>query len=444
MKLSCELAAATALLSLVLTTSGCSQDGAIGAAAAGEAAAGPPLEKVVAGRPVRKTLVATTSQPARIEAFEETPLFAKLAGYVDQVHVDIGDRVTKDQPLVSLRIPELADDVRRKQALLAQAEAQVAQAAANIDAVKASAETAAANVAEATADVSRTDADLKRWTAEFNRIEQLASGGSVARKLVDESQSQRDAARAAREAATAAVRSAEAAAREAKAMIAKAEADYEAAKARLEVAQADLAYAQTMLGYATIAAPYDGVVTRRSVDTGHFVQPAASGANPLLVVARVDEVRVFLDVPEMEAGLADKGDPVRLDVQSLNGQVLRAPVTRTSWSLDPANRSLRLEVDVANENAVLRPGMYAAGNVELERRENVLTLPAAAIVRAEGDTYCCVVKAGKVVRRRVELGLRVGADVEVLTGIGEQDDVVLARADGLADGQPVDVIQTNG
>jgi RND family efflux transporter MFP subunit len=445
MKLPYQLAAIVALLSFMLLTSGCSNDGVVPAAAAGESGKpGQQLEKVLAGRPVRKTLVATTSQPARIEAFEETPLFAKLAGYVDEVHVDIGDEVKKDQLLVSLRIPEFADDVQRKQALLAQAEAEVAQAAANVDAVKAAAETAAASVAEAAAGVSRAEADLKRWTAELNRIQQLAKGGSVTQKLVDESQSQLDVARASQEAATARVQLAEAATREAKAMIAKAEADYAAAKARLEVAKADLAHAQTMLSYATIKAPFDGVVTRRSIDTGHFVQPATGSSKPLFVIARADRVRVFIDIPEMDAGLANKGDPVVLDVQSLKGKKLSSPVARTSWSLDETNRSLRVEVDVHNEHASLRPGMYATGTLELDRRENAVTIPAAAIVRIDGATYCCVVNDGKITRRPVELGLRSGADIEILAGIDEQDVIVVARADGLKDGQPVEIIQSPG
>ncbi len=183
------------------------------------------------------------------------------------------------------------------------------------------------------------------------------------------------------------------------------------------------------------------MVTQRSVDTGHFVQPASgSGARPLLVVARTDKVRVSLDVPEMEAGWVDVGDPATLRVQALAGKVLKAPVTRTSWSLDAMNRSIRAEVDVPNDESMLRPGMYAAGTIELERRIGVLTLPATAIVREARDTYCCVVESGKVSRRRVDLGLRSGPDVEVLSGIGETSVVVLVRGDSLRDGQTVMVL----
>jgi RND family efflux transporter MFP subunit len=259
---------------------------------------------------------------------------------------------------------------------------------------------------------------------------------------VDETQNQLTAADAARQESTAAVQSAEASAREARAMIAKAEADHAAAVARLGVAQADLARAETMLTYTEIMAPFDGVVTRRTVDTGHFVQPASgTGATPLLVVARTDKVRVFLDVPEMESGWVDVGDPATLRVQALNGKELKAPVTRTSWSLDAMNRSIRAEIDVPNDESKLRPGMYAAGTIELERRENVLTLPATAIVRETGETYCCVVESGKINRRRVELGVRSGPDVEICGGVDETNNVVLVRGDSLRDGQVVEILK---
>ncbi|MCC6493572.1 MAG: efflux RND transporter periplasmic adaptor subunit [Pirellulales bacterium] len=385
----------------------------------------------------------TTTQPARIEAYETTPLLAKLAGYVGEVRVDIGDRVQRSDVLATLYIPELKNEAAQKEALVNRARAEVKQSAANLVAAGAAADTAHARVAEAEADVNRTNADIQRWTAEFTRIKQLAGSGSVTQKLVDETQSQLRAATASGEAASAAVKSAEAGAREAAALIAKAEADQAAAEARLKVAEADLARAKTLLDYASITAPFDGVVTQRSVDTGHFVQPAGgTGSKPLLVVARTDKVRVYCDVPEMEAAHVDVGDAVTLRVQALPGDEIRAAVARTSWSLDAANRSLRTEVDIPNDRAALRPGMYATAAIELARRENALTLPTAAIVRSDGTTSCCCVNEGKIERRQVELGLRSGSDVEVLSGVDEQSLVVLIRAESLTPGQRVQVISS--
>jgi HlyD family secretion protein len=405
-------------------------------------AASSQIERVLCGNSQRKNLDRTTSQPARIEAFEATPLFAKLAGYVDAVHVDIGDAVKKDQALVTLRIPELHNEVAQKKALVTQAEAEVKQAQAHIAAAEAASDTSSAHVAETNASVARTTADLKRWAAEHVRIKQLASTGSVTDKLVDETQSQLTSAEASRDESAAAVQSAEAAVRESQAMIAKANADRATAEARLAVAKADLARAETMLGYTVITAPYDGVVTQRSIDTGHFVQPAnGSGARPLLQVARTDKVRVYIEVPEMEAGLVDAGDMVTLRVQALPDAKLKAPITRTSWSLDAGNRALRAEVDIANDGSLLRPGMFANASIELDSRANVLTLPVEAVIRSEDENYCCRVESNKIVRQPIKLGLRAGAEIEVLDGISEDSLVVLVRPQLLINDQQVQVIQ---
>jgi HlyD family secretion protein len=410
---------------LVLCINGCHRGPNKGHASAGGDAS---IERVTVGKPQRKTLVRTTTQPARIEAFEQTPLFAKLAGFVKEVHVDIGDPVSVGQPLITLNIPELLDDVAQKSALVTRAAADVEQAVANVKALQAAVASAQAKIAEARAGVTRAKAELDRWQAEYERIRQLSDSGSVTQKLRDETFNQLQAATAARDEAEAAVTSAEASAAEAAANVDKSEADVVAAEAQLKVAQAELARARTLLSYAEICSPFDGVVTQRSVDTGHFVQPAGgAGAIPLLVVARIDKVRIFLDVPEMEAG------------QALSGKTVESTVVRTSWSLDARNRSLRAEVDVANDGAQLRPGMYALGTIELDRRTDVLVLPTPAINHDVSGDYCWVVVSDAVDRRHVELGLRSGAEVEVRSGIDQDSLVVLARGELLAKGQKVQV-----
>src|SRR5215468_5263886 len=92
----------------------------------------PAVERVTAGKPAVKTLKLTTTQPGRIEAFEEAPLYPKLAGYVSDVLVDIGDPVEKDQLLIKLSIPEMLDEVHQMEASVANADAEIAQAEAAV------------------------------------------------------------------------------------------------------------------------------------------------------------------------------------------------------------------------------------------------------------------------------------------------------------------------
>lgn len=398
------------------------------------------LQQVVAGKPQRKTLTLTTTQPGRIEAFDETPLYAKTAGYVDEVLVDIGDEVQKDQSLIKLSIPELLDDVEQKEALIAQAEAEVKQAESAVLAASAAADTAQSKIKEMEAGIGRAEADYERCKSEHARIKELAEKGSVTKRLEEETYSALRAAEATTREVKSKAESARAAAYEAQAMVGKAKADQGAAEARLRVAKADLAHAKTMLSYTQLKAPYDGTVTLRDVDTGHFVQPANEGAGkPLMVVARTDTVRIFVNVPEMEAPYVDANDPAKIRVQALTASEYDAKVVRSSWSLQESNRSIRTEIDVPNPHGVMRPGMYATATIKLAERDNALVVPAAAIVRDADGTACLIVEDGKIERRPVELGLRSGSEIEIVSGVDENQLVVLKQPEILKPGQAVGV-----
>jgi RND family efflux transporter MFP subunit len=425
-----------------LALAGCEQPSAAEAPRAkiSESTAGGPLERVAAGKPQRKTISRTTVQPARVEAFEQTPIYSKITGYAESVLVDIGDRVEKGQPLVRLWVPELRDELAQKEALLAQSKAEVDQARASITAAQAAAETARARVRETEAGVARAEGEYQRWRAESSRIDQLVASGSVTRKLADETLNQFRSSDAARQEVQARVESAKAAFVASQSVIDSAKADVAAAEARVKVAEANLAQAQTMYDYTEIRAPYDGVVTRRFVDTGHYVQPATPNSQPLLTVCHADTVRVFVDVPEMETALVSRGDKALIELQSLAGAEVEGEVTRTGWDLDPANRSLTVEIDVPNKEGRLRPGMYATARILLDEHADVLVLPVTAVVRRGKQAHCCQVVDGKIRHVPIEPGLRSGDELEIASGLTGDETIVLQRADALADGQQVEIL----
>jgi RND family efflux transporter MFP subunit len=395
---------------------------------------------------VTKTLQLFTEQPGRVEAFEETPILSKISGYVDTVHFDIGDKVSKGDLLIKIRAPEYQDQLRQKRGLLGQAEAQVKQAEAAYAAAQAAANSAQAMVAQAQAGVGRTEAEFARWDSENRRIRQLVSTGSVTPKLADETASQYQAAEAAKQEALATIESAKARQQEAAANVNTAAADIEAAKAKLKVAEADIEQAETMLTYTQLVSPFDGFVTGRRVDAGHYVQPAgANSAEPLMTVANVTKVRVFVSVPESESAWVDagfdnpnQGDPVT--IQLATGKSLEARVTRTSLTLDPQSRSLATEIDIENADLKLLPGAFVTAKILLEQRPDVLTLPITAVVKTATETACCIVVDGKIEHRPIELGLRVGDDVQVVSGLDGSEAVVLVGASTLQPGQTVEVI----
>ena len=396
------------------------------------------VPEVTAAKPDRRVLTLSTTQPGRIEAFERTPLFAKVAGYVEEVMVDIGDAVDKDDVLVRIAVPELFAELREKEALVAQAQAEVQQAKSLITASRAEAETAQSRIAEVDAGLIRAKADVDRWTSEHDRMKELAANGSITRKLEEETLNALRAAEAAVQEVIARGQSVRTEFQQSQAKIGTAEADKVAADARHKVAIAAVDRIKTMLGYTEIKAPYAGTVTSRTVDTGHFVQPVSGPqSTPLLEVSRTDTVRIFVEVPELEAGQVDVGDPAEVRVQAADGPVIRAAVTRTSGALVESNHSLRVEIDVPNAEGRLRSGMYATVTIQLAERPEGIVIPVTAVVRDAVATVCCVVQDGKVGRHSVELGLRAGGFVEVRSGLDENTPIIIKQPELFRDGQDV-------
>ena len=436
------------ICAFLLVTAGCNSKQAGGPDADQGHAAANAINRVTAAPPVKKTLQLFTEQPGRVVAFEEAPILSKLAGYVESVHFDIGDKVTKGQVLVRIHAPEYQDQLEQKRGLLGQAEAQVKQAEAALVAAEAAANSSKSMVAQAEAGVGRTDAEYARWDSELKRIQQLVSKGSVTPKLADETTSQFQSADAARKELLASIDSAKARQREAEANVLTAKADIDAAKAKLKVVQSELAQAETMLTYIELVSPFDGCVTSRRVDAGHYVQPAgASNAQPLMTIANVSKIRVFVNVPESEAAWVDAGfenpelgDPVTILSPALPGGKIESRVTRTSLQLDPQSRTLAAEIDLENGDLKMLPGAFVTNKILLEQRENVLTLPIGAIVKADDGARCCVVVDGKIQHRPIELGLRVGGEVEIKAGLDGSETVVLVGAGSLQPGQAVEVI----
>src|SRR5262245_23594123 len=308
------------LLATVAAAVGCNRP-AGGPAAAGqpEARTGPAEVKTV--RPQRKTIRRTVEQPGHVEAFEQAPLQVKIAGFVRTVRVDIGDRVKKGAVLAELWVPEMEEELKQKEALVAVARAEIDQAQAALAAAEANVQSARAKIAEAEAGRARAQAEASRWQAQLTREQELVKRKVIEQQTLDETRFQFEAARTAAGEVEAKVQSAKAGEDESRARAEKAAADVRVAEARLKIGEAEQRRLEALLHYTRITAPFDGVVTRRTVDTGHFLQPSAGDkGEPVFVVARVDPVCVYVEVPEADAVRVAKGAVAKVRVQALGGQ----------------------------------------------------------------------------------------------------------------------------
>ena len=320
-------------------------------------------------RPERKTIGRVIEQPGQIQPFEQTPLYARLSGYVEKVNVEtIGKRVRKGEVLAELHVPEMEKELKQKQALVEQARAEIEQARKMIV-------VAEARITELEAARIRAKATCERWRKELRRIQDL-----VQRKVIDEQT--RDETAHQFESAEGALQEADAHIRLAQAQLDKARADAKTAEAHLGVAEADSEQTAELLKYRQIVAPFDGIVSRRNVDPGHFVQPSSSAvsgkAMPLFVVDRMDIVRIFVEVPEADAVFVSDGSRAIIHIDALHEQEIEGKVAGTSWSLAPVERTLRTEIDLPNPEGKLRPGMYAYARISIEC-SGLLTLPRSAV-----------------------------------------------------------------
>ena len=225
--------------------------------------------------------------------------------------------------LITISVPELQDDLRQKEALLRQGEAEVRQAQAAIRAAEAAAATAAAKVQEAQAGIERTEADIRRWKSEHARISELAGGGSVTRKVLDETLNQLQAAEASRREALARVESAKAGLNQSEANVASAQADEGAAVARQGVAEANLARAKTLLAYTQIRAPTTPLSrAAMSIRAITCSPPPARRLSRWRCCAAPTWCEIFVDVPELEAAMVDKDDAVTIIAASPRRQAM--------------------------------------------------------------------------------------------------------------------------
>lgn len=309
---------------------------------------------------------AAISQPAQVQPYEQTEILAKASGFVSRVHVDIGDKVEKNQMLAELWIPEMDEERLIRVASVDEAAAVELQMKAAIVAAESLVEAASAKLGEAQAIVAQYESDVDFRRGEYNRIAQLVSKEALNQALLDEKQNQLRSAESALAAAKAAVASAAANMHVEKARVQLAQANLAHAEAQRKLAEADLKKTDVLMSYAQLRAPFAGLITHRSVDTGDFVASAVGNrSEPLFVLYRVDRLRIVVDIPESQAPLIRIGQRATLVVDALKNKSFRGAVQRTAGVLDLRTRTLRVEAELDSPTDELRTGMFGSLTIEL-------------------------------------------------------------------------------
>lgn len=338
---------------------------------------------------------------AEFRPFQEVDVLAKVAGYVRAINVDIGSHVAQNAVLATLEVPEIQDDAAKAKAGVAAAEA---------------------NITTAQAAVKRAEAGANIANLSFQRIRDVASRdkGLVPRQEIDVAQSRQ---------------------LEATALLASANSSLKAAEQNKAQSESEYARAEAMMQYATIRAPFTGVVTKRYANTGSMIQAGISSQTQAMPVARLAQnnvLRLVLPVPVSAVADIRNGQTVDVEVAS-TGRTLHGKIARYADTVQTATRTMDTEVDVANPDGSLVPGMYAQVHLHLANLAAALSVPLDAVDGLGTSVQqAYVVRDGVVHLVTVKVGLQTPSRVEILSGLQAGDKVIVGRHTGLSDGEKVE------
>jgi RND family efflux transporter MFP subunit len=335
-----------------------------------------------------RAIVDSITLSGEFRPFQQVDVHAKVAGYIRQIYVDVGDHVKTGQTLAVLEVPELSAQLQGADAAVRRAKDTIRRAKGDLD---------------------RTESLHSAIHLDYTRLKQASEArpGLIAEQELDDAQAKD---------------------KEGTAQIAAAEAALSEARNQLDVALAEQKQLSAMSDYTRINAPINGVITRRYVDTGALVQAGTNSntqALPVVSVAQTDLFRLTLPVPESAVPMVHMGTLVTVHVSALNRN-FEGKVCRFADAVNQETRTMHTEVDVHNKDGSIVEGMYAEVNLTLARRDHALTVPVQAVTRDGPRASVLVVNSqDRIEERQVELGMEGANQVEILSGLSPKERVVV-------------------
>jgi RND family efflux transporter MFP subunit len=402
-----RLTKARALLSLLLLAGFVAGCGGAHKAAADDTANAPTAAVV---RVTRRNISDSLEIASEFQPFQEVDIYAKVSGYIHKLNVDYGTHVKQGQVLAVLEIPELQQQLQQDEASVRRSEQDLARAREELNRAQ-SAYTVAHVTYTRLADVQKSRPELvAQQEIDVAQGKDLEAGSNVSSE---------------------------------KAALASAEQG-------LLVAKAALGKDQAMFDYARMTAPFDGIVTQIYAYTGALL-PAGTASNKsdsgLCRLAQNNLLRLVIPVPERAVPDIHLGETVAVTVSGTK-KGFDGKIIRFSGQIDPATRTMHTEVDVPNPKYELVPGMYASVKIPLHSVANILTVPVQAVLSAgEGKGTVLVVDGSdKIESRSVTLGLQSATEVEITSGLQENEMVVFGAQGQYKPGEVVSpkIVQPSG
>ncbi len=206
------------------------------------------------------------------------------------------------------------------------------------------------------------------------------------------------------------------------------------ARSSRDAAEAQLGMAERGARDSSVRAPFAGLIARRYVSEGEFVQPGQK----LFDLVALDPIEVEFTLPERDSSRVVLGQPVAVRVAPFPNEVFQAEVSVVAPTIDPTTRTLRVKARMANTDGRLRPGLFARADLGVAVREAVAMIPEEAVLqRADGAVAFRVIAGDRAERRNIKVGVIRDGRIEVSEGLAVGDQVVVRGQDQLVDGSPV-------
>jgi len=393
------------IASLVLFGSSCARDtsGKPQNGRPGAAAPKPKVKTVAVEQRQRRRVVEAVGS---LFAYDEVTVSSEAEGRVEEVMVDVGDRVGKGQTLARVSPVEFQLTVEQQQAALRQARARLglAETDGELKDVR-----QAAEVKKAAADL--TDAEQK-----YKRAQSLLETGVIPRQQYDEAEARYKAAKATYDLAMQQV---------------------ENLRASMQQTQASLNLANKRLRDTQIRAPFAGHIKAREVTTGQYLKVQT----PVMSIVNVDPLRARLSVPEKMSPWVRVGREVKLSLEAFPGREFMGRISRINPSVDEKNRTFEIEALVANRGGELKPGSFVKATIQSDKVDQILVIPYNAATYLFGAYKVFVLQGQTIKEREVKLGDRLGDLVEIIEGLQAGEKVAIsAGGPQLKDGMEVEIV----
>jgi RND family efflux transporter MFP subunit len=328
---------------------------------------------VVVAKPTRGQPQQELVLPGALQAYIDSPIYARTTGYLQHWYFDIGAHVRKGQLLAVIASPEVDQQL-----------------------------------AQGKADLATAQANARNAATQARRYQDLLSQNAVSQQDTDNFVTQQVST-----------------------------------NTQVKSAQANVDRLRQLVGFEHVYAPFDGTVTARDIDNGQLINAGSgtSGSQALFQESQTGTLRVYVAIPQADTPNVHVGMHAEVTLTELPGQQFDGRIVRTAGTIDPATRTLLIEVDLDNHKGRLLPGAYAQVHFKLNTGEPSLLVPVSTMIFQSKGLQVAVVRNGKAYMVPITPGQDDGKNLAVLAGVGPDDEIIQNPPDALNNGEPVQIVK---